>query len=165
MTHGLMRLPLGLPLAGPTAALDRAPSEMAQPGRSSRPADRAVRRSGTPARSAFFGCSIRVSHLNDPRLAFALDFARLTPGPAGLPGEASFVQDRQDGVGAHLRQPVRRLPQGPLQGGQRPGGGAVPLAVRRATHFFQNPLTLGAAIDRRRTAAVPGGPALPAPPG
>ena len=94
-----------------------------------------------PARSAFFRFGIRVSHLNDPGLAFALDFAGLTPGLARLPGKASFVQDHEDRIGANLWQPIRRLPQGPLQSRQRPGGRAILLAIRRTAGFLQNPRT------------------------
>jgi hypothetical protein len=41
-----------------------------------------------------------------------------------------------------------------LQGGQRPGGGPIRLAVRRPAHLGQDPFLLSCSIGRSRAAAV-----------
>ena len=60
----------------------------------------------------------------------------------------------EDGKGADRRQAIGGLAEDALQGGKRPGGGAILGAVRGAPELLQDPLLLGRAVLDRMAAAV-----------
>src|SRR3954463_6976036 len=119
---------------------DAARPETARPRPHTRPRAQAVRPAWRPARSAFFGQSIRIADAHHAVLAAACHSAGLTPGAALLPAQAGLVQRAPDRERAHLGQPVIRLPQGSLQQAQGPRGRAVLVALGQAGPFGQNAL-------------------------
>ncbi len=64
------------------------------------------------------------------------------------------MEHMPDRVGAHSRQAVRGTTQGALERAQRPGGCAVLLQVRCASHFRQDPFSLHGRVGGRRTASM-----------
>src|SRR3954471_7479574 len=119
---------------------DAARPETARPRPHTRPRAQAVRPAWRPARSAFFGQSIRIADAHHAVLAAACHSAGLTPGAALLPAQAGLVQRAPDRERAPLGQPVIRLPQGSLQQAQGPRGRAVLVALGQAGPFGQNAL-------------------------
>src|SRR6185369_10093769 len=96
------------PVARAAARMRRnaAPPETARPRPHTRPTAHAGCRACRPARSAFFGQSIRIANAHHAVLALAHRDAGLAPGAALLPAQASFVQGAPDRKGADLWQPV-----------------------------------------------------------
>src|SRR4029453_4284180 len=127
-------------LGAATPPRDAARLERGRPRPRTRPRPQAVRPACRPARSAFFGQSIGIADAHHPVLARAHRDARLAPGAALLPTQASFVQRAPDRKGADLRQPIRSVAQGFLQQAQRPRRRAVLFALRGSRPFRQDAL-------------------------
>src|SRR5918998_1245611 len=92
------------------------------------------------ARSAFFDRRIGIADAHQPALALTQRLAGRAPGAALLPAQAGLVQGVRDGEPADPGQAVRSPAQGLLQQAQRPGRGAILLAVWGARPLGQNAL-------------------------
>src|SRR5205814_8788033 len=120
------------------------------------PAARTLPRRDTRARLLLFGGSERVVDFHDRPIAPTPPRrAGVAPGAVVLPGVPGGPQYRQDGGGAHGGQPIRGAAQRPLQRRERPGGGAILVAVGRAVELGQDPRAFGRAVLDRRAAPIP----------
>jgi hypothetical protein len=106
----------------------------------------------------FFCDSIRIVDLDldhhSATLATPHGRTRLAPAPIALPTQASLVQDAPDRVAADEGQAIRGATQSALQRGQRPGGGAIALAVRRSVELGQDALLGHRVVQHGRSASV-----------
>src|SRR5215207_5005631 len=93
-----------------------------------------------------------LNHLTTFALAF--DPARLAPASGPLPLKTGLFEDLSDGVGAHRRQPVRSLTQGPPQRRKRPASGCVLLTVGFPAYLRQDALALRCCVDGPASTSV-----------
>jgi len=79
--------------------------------------------------------------------------AWVTPGAIFLPTVARLVPEMQDRKGAHVWEPIAGLSQSALSQGERPGGGGIFLAMRRAADLLQHACPLRRSIGARSSRA------------
>src|SRR3954451_4058786 len=141
--------------AAATTCRDAARLETAPPRPHTRPTAQPVRPACRPARSAFFGHRIGIADAHHAVLAVAHRDARLAPGAALLPAQASLMQRAPDRERADPGQPVWSLAQGFLQQAQGPSGRAVLVALGHAGPFGQDALLRSSTIADPRATAMP----------
>src|SRR5215211_3435814 len=128
---------------------------MDRPGRVPTPRCPSSHPLGKRVRSNFFGIGVGIGDLDHlTTFALAFDPARLAPASGPLPLKTGLFEDLSDGVGAHRRQPVRSLTQGPPQRRKRPASGCVLLTVGVPAYLRQDALALRCCVDGPASTSV-----------